>query len=85
MEAVTIRQPPRLRERRPSVSEANTHALDRQLDSTVLKGGSASGPVSVNEYGWGIDDLCLLPDLRSLTVVKGVEWPERVRRYLRER
>jgi len=58
--------------------------LLKELDTTVLMGGSDSGPVSVNEYGWGIDDLCLLPDLRSLTVVAGVEWPERIRRYLTE-
>lgn len=53
----------------------------KNLDNDVLRGNN---PVSINEYGWGIDDLCLLPDLRSLTVVKGIFWPERVRRYLEE-
>ena len=60
-------------------------ALLKELDESVLAGGKDGTPVSINEYGWGIDDLCLLPDLRSLTVVKGVEWPVRVRRYLEER
>jgi len=31
--------------------------------------------------GW--DDLVLLPDLRSLTIVKGLVWPPRVEAYVR--
>lgn len=53
----------------------------KSLDTDVLLGSS---PISINSYGWGVDDLCLLPDLRSLTCVEGVVWPERVRKYLEE-
>ena len=37
---------------------------------------------SIHPYGFSGDDVTLLPDLRSLTCVKGLEWPPRVRRYI---
>ena len=37
---------------------------------------------SCNAWGKGMDDIVLLPDLRSLTCVKGIVWPEKVRKYI---
>jgi len=37
---------------------------------------------SVNEFGFGMDDILLLPDLRTLTCIKGIKWPRKVRKYL---
>jgi len=37
---------------------------------------------SVNEFGFGMDDILLIPDLRTLTCVKGIKWPKKVRNYL---
>jgi len=37
---------------------------------------------SVNEFGFGMDDILLLPDLRTLTCVQGIKWPRKVRKYL---
>jgi len=37
---------------------------------------------SVNEFGFGMDDILLIPDLRTLTCVKGIKWPKKVRKYL---
>jgi len=36
----------------------------------------------VNEFGFGMDDIITLPHLRSLTCVKGIKWPRKVRSYL---
>jgi len=37
---------------------------------------------SVNELGFGMDDIIVLPDLRTLTCVKGLRWPKKLRKYL---
>lgn len=37
---------------------------------------------SVNCWGFGMDDVCLLPDLRRLTCVKGIEWPAPLLAYV---
>jgi len=37
---------------------------------------------SVNKFGIGMDDLLVLPHLRTLTCVKGIKWPKKLRRYL---
>ena len=38
--------------------------------------------LSLNRWGLSMDDLLLLPDLRTLTAVPGIEWPPRVRQYV---
>ena len=43
----------------------------------LLRGGTC-----LNEWGWGIDDVVLLPLLRAFTVVKGVRFPPEVVAYL---
>uniref|UniRef100_A0A7S4QPC7 GST N-terminal domain-containing protein n=2 Tax=Alexandrium monilatum TaxID=311494 RepID=A0A7S4QPC7_9DINO len=40
------------------------------------------GTDSLNVWGWGMDDVVLLPDLRRLTCVKGVVFPEEVVAYM---
>mmetsp|Transcript_11604 Transcript_11604/g.32698 ORF Transcript_11604/g.32698 Transcript_11604/m.32698 type:complete len:314 (-) Transcript_11604:59-1000(-) len=40
------------------------------------------GADSMNVWGWGVDDVVLLPDLRRLTCVKGVVFPEVVAAYM---
>jgi len=37
---------------------------------------------SVNEFGFGMDDIIVLPHLRTLTCVKGLKWPAKLRSYL---
>jgi len=37
---------------------------------------------SVNEFGFGMDDIEVLPHLRTLTCVKGLNWPQKTRLYL---
>jgi len=37
---------------------------------------------SVGELGFGMDDIIVLPDLRTLTCVKGLMWPKKLRKYL---
>ena len=39
-------------------------ALLVELDASVLKGGSSAIPVVMEHGAWGMDDLCLIPDLR---------------------
>ena len=36
----------------------------------------------LNEWGWGIDDVMLLPQLRAFTVVKGAVFPAAVAAYM---
>jgi len=40
------------------------------------------GSDSLNEWGWGMDDVILLPDLRRLMCVKGVVFPPKVEAYM---
>jgi len=37
---------------------------------------------SVNEFGFGMDDILVIPDIRTLTCVKGLKWPVKLRKYL---
>jgi len=37
---------------------------------------------SVNEFGFGMDDILVIPDIRTLTCVKGLKWPDKLRKYL---
>ena len=39
---------------------------------------------AVNAHGRSFDDIVLIPILRSLTSVKGVQWPEKVQRYVEQ-
>ena len=47
--------------------------------SSMLKGKE---PLSLNEWGWGMDDVLLLAWLRRLTCIKGVKFPEVVSTYM---
>lgn len=40
------------------------------------------GDGCLNEWGWGMDDVLLLPWLRRFTCVKGVEFPKEVKAYM---
>ena len=40
------------------------------------------GEGCANAWGWGMDDVVLLPLLRSFTCVAGVSWPAEVEAYL---
>lgn len=42
------------------------------------------GESTMNGWGFGMDDVLVLPNLRNLTCVKGVKWPAGVRAYLEE-
>jgi len=37
---------------------------------------------SVNEQGFGMDDILVIPNIRTLTCVKGLKWPEKLLGYL---
>ena len=53
--------------------------LDAQLAQlpALLRGRGCA-----NEWGWGMDDVVLLPLLRAFTCVAGVAWPAEVEAYL---
>jgi len=40
------------------------------------------GTDSMNAWGWGMDDILILPELRMLMCVKGVVFPEKVASYI---
>jgi glutaredoxin 2 len=48
----------------------------------LLRGIDASGAPCLNQWGYSMDDVQLLPELRQLSCVRGVEWPAAVRAYL---
>lgn len=48
----------------------------------LLRGTDSDGAPCLNAWGFTMDDILLLPDLRQLSCVQGVEWPPRVRAYL---
>lgn len=47
-----------------------------ELDSMLFSIDSA------NSWGVSLDDIILIPELRTLTCTKGIEWPTRVNKYL---
>lgn len=53
----------------------------RELDA-LLRGTDIDGAPCLNEWGFSMDDVIVLPNLRMLSCVKGVEWPARVKAYL---
>ena len=61
--------------------EAATAAQGDKAGGEAAKGQGVS-PISIMPYGFSGDDICLLPDLRSVTCVKGIVWPEKVRAYV---
>lgn len=48
----------------------------------LLRGADGAGAPCLNAWGFTMDDVLLLPDLRQLSCVRGVQWPLRVREYL---
>merc|ERR1711879_220087 len=38
---------------------------------------------SVNEFGFGLDDILVLPDIRTMTCVKGIVWPSKLKNYIK--
>mmetsp|Transcript_17544 Transcript_17544/g.28053 ORF Transcript_17544/g.28053 Transcript_17544/m.28053 type:complete len:261 (+) Transcript_17544:91-873(+) len=40
------------------------------------------GENSLNAWGFGMDDVKILPDLRNMTCVQGIEWPEKIWEYV---
>ena len=58
---------------------AELAALNAKLAEmpALLKGSNC-----LNVWGWGIDDVLLLPLLRSFTVVKGAVYPPEVAAYI---
>lgn len=70
----------RARARTAELLPAASAAL-RDLEA-LLRGVDADGVPCLNAWGFSMDDVLLLPDLRQLSCVAGVEWPTRVRAYL---
>lgn len=48
----------------------------------MLRGMDDDGMPCLNEWGFSMDDVILLPTLRALTAVSGVKWPSKVKQYL---
>jgi len=58
---------------------AQMNSYLEELDG-LLRG--REGTISLNPWGLGMDDIKLLPDLRTLTCVKGLTWPPMVQAYV---
>ena len=56
------------------------NALLGELDALLHPGAAAGG--ACNAWGPSLDDVTLLPDLRTLTCVAGVAWPAGLRAYM---
>lgn len=54
----------------------------KQLNSELEKLAEMIHGDTVNEGGVSYDDITLWPNLRRLTIAKGVLWPEKLRKYL---
>eukprot|EP00929_Paragymnodinium_shiwhaense_P009160 TRINITY_DN113218_c0_g1_i1.p1 TRINITY_DN113218_c0_g1~~TRINITY_DN113218_c0_g1_i1.p1 ORF type:complete len:304 (-),score=15.33 TRINITY_DN113218_c0_g1_i1:31-942(-) len=64
-------------------AEAATQDLLAQVNEKLLElVPLIRGSDSLNEWGWGMDDVILLPDLRRLMCVKGVVFPPKVEAYM---
>ena len=48
----------------------------------LSKFGIGYQKVVYNAWGWGMDDVLLLPWLRRLTMIKGIEYPAKVAAYM---
>ena len=57
--------------------------LHRKVSAKLLELVSLlRGEDSLNAWGWGMDDVLLLPWLRRLTMIKGIEYPAKVAAYM---
>jgi len=56
--------------------------LLEEASTTLL--GSPDGTSLYDDGVLGFDDLLYLPELRTVTVAKGVQWPDRLRKYVVE-
>jgi len=70
-------------------AEANTPELLKEMGAILkelepLLRGSADGIPCLNAWGFSMDDILVLPNLRNLTCVKGVEWPPKVLEYVQK-
>ena len=67
-------EPPPVREQPELLAKLNSKLSELPA---LLKGGSC-----LNEWGWGMDDVVLLPTLRLFTTVKGARFPPQAMAYL---
>ena len=64
-------------------SEAVEADLKRQVNAKLLElPPMLRGQDCLNAWGWGMDDVLLLPWLRRLTMIKGIEYPPAVKAYM---
>ena len=64
---------------------AAASGLLAELDDMLVSSAQTTAGhhvLSLNRWGLSMDDLLLLPDLRTLTAVAGIKWPPRVRKYV---
>ena len=62
---------------------ARTPQLVEEMSALLIElDGLLRGDDCLNSWGVGMDDIKLLPDLRTLSCVKGVVWPPRVKAYV---
>jgi len=62
----------------PLLQELETMLMgEYQLGSTAADGTG----VCLHEWGLSMDDAMVVPVLRNLSVVKGIEWPDKVKAY----
>jgi glutaredoxin 2 len=47
----------------------------------LLRGVDADGAPCLNAWSFSMDDVLLLPELRQLSCVRGVQWPAKVQAY----
>ena len=53
--------------------------------NALVPAAPEGAPVTLHGDGrFGMDDLLYLPDLRRLTCVAGVRWPERLQKYVQD-
>ena len=56
--------------------------LLRELVPMLRGAAQPGGAPCLNAWGLSVDDVLLLPVLRNLSCVRGLEWPPAVREYL---
>ena len=49
---------------------------------SMFHGTDENGVPCLNSWGWGMDDVLLLPWLRRLTCIKGIVYPKQVQEYM---
>lgn len=69
-------------------AEADTPVLLEQMAvllselEPLLRGETDCGSPCANSWGFSMDDILVLPNLRNLTCVSGIVWPDKVRSYV---